>query len=75
MNVSNQNLDEGKITEINSLIGKTCEALNVEAYIVGGFIRDRIIGIPIKKFTEASVKKGKEIDIITMNIDGSEQAR
>lgn len=72
MNVSNQNLDEGKITEINSLIGKTCEALNVEAYIVGGFIRDRIIGIPINDIDIVVSDKPEEIvKIVSEELSGT----
>ena len=48
MDISNQKFNMGKIIEINSLIGSICEKLNVEAYLVGGFTRDCIIGIPIK---------------------------
>ena len=56
MDISNQKFNIGKIIEINSLIGSICEKLNVEAYLVGGFTRDCIIGIPIK-----------DIDIVEIN--------
>ena len=72
MDISNQKFNMGKIIEINSLIGSICEKLNVEAYLVGGFTRDCIIGIPIKDIDIVVSDKPKEIvEIVSKQLSGT----
>ena len=72
MNTSNQDLPLEKIFEINSLIGTICESLNVEAYLVGGFTRDYIIGKDINDIDIVVSNKPKEIaEIISTKLSGT----
>ena len=63
MNISNEDMAFGKIIEINTLIGSICESLNVEAYLVGGFTRDCIIG--------SNINDIDIVNVVNIILDGS----
>ena len=72
MNISNEDMAFGKIIEINTLIGSICESLNVEAYLVGGFTRDCIIGSNINDIDIVVSNKPKEVaEIISTKLSGT----
>ena len=72
MNISNEDMAFGKIIEINTLIGSICESLNVEAYLVGGFTRDCIIGRNINDIDIVVSNKPKEVaEIISTKLSGT----
>jgi len=61
MSISNQDLSIENVIKINSLIGSTCESLNVEAYLVGGFIRDYLLGRSVNDIDIVVCDKPKAI--------------
>ncbi len=49
MNVSKTRLPEAVQLEIFKLIGRTGDELNLPVYVIGGYVRDYLLGLPLKK--------------------------
>ena len=49
MNVSKTRLPEAVQLEIFKQIGRTGDELNVPVYVIGGYVRDYLLGLPLKK--------------------------
>ena len=72
MNICEPDLSFENVFKVNCLIGSICESLNVEAYLVGGFTRDCILGRPINDIDIVVSYKAKEIaELISTKLSGS----